>query len=328
MQTTQQEKDRLRTIITQAVDGNATWLGEKNIWCGDKSGHYVLNYGIGPRNEYNRLVRGMVVRQPTDKFNDPLTLVRSFPFTRFFNHGEGDAATINWSNAEMIEKMDGTMVGVFFDENGPRWHTRRMLSGHGPDEELTLTGFHGGSARLLPLIGEFVNKLNWSGNEEGMTYVFEFIHEVTFVWTKYQSDDYGLYLLGARNVLSHVELTEAELDREAERLGCQRPRRWDSMNDHDAIMKKMKEICEDTPDFEGFVFRCRETGNRLKVKDPDYVKWHHMLDKLSFRRLIPLVAEGESEEIVAYFPLAKERVDVIQKKWNDYEDYVIRQCLG
>lgn len=318
--------DRLRKIISKTLSGSNDWLKNHNIRWGNKEPFHILNYGPGQRNDHNSLVRGLVLRRDKE-FDDPIQNIVSFPFVRFFNFGEGEAAPVDFSNAEMVEKMDGTMVGTFWHEGKIFWHTRQMVSAYKPDMALKIKGFHGGNYEFMPLIGSFVEDLNWSEQDKRSTYVFEFIHEASMVWTKYTEDKFGLYLLGGRNLDTLMEYSENELDMIAARLGCFRPRRWDSINDHDKIHAMMKEICLNTPDFEGFVFRCRETGNRVKLKDPDYVKFHHMLDKMSYKRLIPLVLAGETEEVVAYFPHAKERCEILEKKIGEFVDSVHKKCL-
>ena len=131
------DKRRLQTIISNAVGGNSRWLTQQNIWVGDKGSYFVLNYGPGQRNEFDRLVRGMVIRKPDVKVADLLSLIVSFPFVRFHNQHEKEAAPVNFQNAQMIEKLDGTMVGVFFDGSELRWHTRKMICTHPSDLELT-----------------------------------------------------------------------------------------------------------------------------------------------------------------------------------------------
>jgi len=318
------ELDRLRKIISKTgIEGNE-WLKHHNIWCGDKGDHFILNYGPGPRNDFNQLVRGMVVTKAASK--DPLERIRSFSFVRFYNQGEKEAAPVDLKNAEMIEKLDGTMVGVFFQGNELLWHTRRMICTHAKDMEMVITGFHGKPYKYLSLIGEFVKALDWT-HRANMTYVFEFIHEASFVWTKYQPEHYGLYLLGARNLKSYVELTEEELDKVATKIGAKRPRRWAASTNHEYITQMMEDIKKTTPDFEGFVFRDKNTGHRIKVKDPEYVKYHHMLDKTYYKYLVPVVVNEEQDEVLAYFPFLKEKVETLSKKIEAYTQNVIEKCI-
>jgi len=327
METTQDEKGRIREIIQHLIRGDERWFADKEISVGNKAPYWILNYNQGPRNEYNKLVRGMVVQQPDKNFSaDPLTLIKSFPFMRFFNQAEEDADDVNLGNAEMLEKLDGTMVGVFFpkgDPKKPEWHTRKMLSTSKQDSSHVLTSFSGKQYPLIPLAGKYVKALNFSEADVPFTYVFEFIHEASQVITKYAPGRYGLYLLAARNVQTHKEASEQELDHIAVRINAGRPRRWDAVASGDEIAQMMNQVSQEIEDFEGFVFRDKSTGKRIKLKDENYLKKHRLLDKMSGKNLLPLMLQGEEEEVIAYFPHAKKIIDRIKDKYNNYLDKIV-----
>jgi hypothetical protein len=321
------DRDGLRIIVNKLIQGDMSWMVDNDIKVGDKGSYWILNYGVKNKNEFNRLTRGLVVKKPDGLFSgDPLLLIKSFPFIRFFNQGETHADEINLSNSEMLEKMDGTMVGVFFptgDYTDPHWHTRKMLSSHKPDLELTVGGFAGGNYKLMEIIGQYVRLLNFNQEDVDYTYVFEFIHTASEVLTKYKEEQYGLYLLAARNLKTHREQSENTLDTIATRIKARRPGRWDFRADEKEISKIMRQIASEVENFEGIVFRDKETGNRIKLKDPKYVEKHHLLDKLSFKRLIPLVFDGEEDEVVSYFPQAKKIVEEIKNRHQYIKNKII-----
>ena len=324
METTPDQKDRIRTIIQKLISDDKEWFGQQEIAVGNKGPYWVLNYMQGARNEYNQLVRGMIVRKPNGgPVSDPLDLIVSFPFTRFYNKGEKEAANVDFTKAKMLEKLDGSMVGIFFpdgDPSKPQYHTRKMVSAHQPDMDMMIGGFENaktGPQPFMKIIGQYVNKLQFDNTDVNMTYVFEFIHEISKVLTSYPPEMYGLHLIGARNVRTHRELTEEQLDDIARRIGAKRPRSWSTTGEEAEIRQMMDDISKDTKDFEGAVFRDAE-GNRVKLKRDDYVKLHHLLDKLSFKHLIPKILEGESEEVTAYFPSAKSTIEAFQHAFDHY----------
>ena len=310
MNISQNHKDHLVEIIQYLISGDTLWFSDKNIDVKDKGDCWILNYKIGVCNDYNKLTRGLVVQKPIGSLDNPLSLILSFPFVRFFNLGEGPADTVDFSNAEMIEKLDGTLVGIY--QNGDCWHTRKMVSSNKEDMNFDLTTFHGKSYKLMPLIGQCVDKIKFS--DSSIIYICEFIHEATFVVTRYNPDQYGLYLVGARSLDTLQEFGELELDKIAHQLGLKRPRRWDSTDDKDRITDLMEKIKEQTPGFEGFVFRDRITGNRVKIKDVEYVRIHHMVGGLTYKNLLYGVLHGETSEILSYFASAQSRIDEIRAK--------------
>lgn len=331
MQTTELQKERIREIIQHVITDDRDWLRDNFILVGDKGDYWILNYLQGPRNEYNCLVRGMVVRKPTFleavkeiHYSNELSLIASFPFIRFFNHGESEAACVDFSNADMIEKMDGTMVGVFFTPDR-HFHTRKMCSVDERDLGKKITSFYGKDFAFMPTIKTYVDDVNFSSFDKIFTFVFEFIHEASYVLTKYSPEQYGLYLLSARNNFTHRELSESELDEIAVRLGVRRPTLFDSVDDLDKIQEMFDSV--DVEDFEGFVFRDRVTGNRVKVKDPEYVRKHHILDETSYKRILPRILEGEEEEVLAYFPHLLPRVEEVKKYYNTFLETTVSKVL-
>lgn len=315
------DRDNLRILIDRIISRDGAWLRAHEISALEKGEYWIVNYNQGSSNEFNQLARGLVL--------DKNGSIVSLPFFRFFNLGEGPAAPVDLSNAELLEKLDGSMVGVSFPNgiSNPLWHTRRMLSTFQPDVELKIKTFHGGNlVSLIPLIGEYVNKIKFENVK--MTYVFEFVHDATFVWTKYQPHQYGLYLIGARNLETFDELSENQLDEMAAKLSVWRPRRWDlAKADSSMIIDMIKKLAQENPGFEGVVARDRTTGYRVKIKDDDYVKFHHLLDSLSYKNLVQKVLEGETSEILAYFPLAKDRIDKITNKYNEFLNHVVQRVI-
>ena len=313
---------RLKIIILRLIRGHTTWFKRRSIYVGKKTDCWMLNYLPDARNPFNRLVRGLVVRKPEEGWTgDPFSLILSFPFTRFYNLHEKDAAVVDFVNAEMLEKLDGTMAAVFFpdgDPKNPQWHTRKLVSINSYDRNLTISTFNGKSFNLIEVIGRYVKNLQTARDDIPYTYVFEFIHEASQIVTQYSPDWYGLYLLAGRSIHSFNELTETELDRVAERLGCKRPRRWNAATDYPKIDALYQELGATTPNFEGFIFRDRATGNRIKVKNKDYLLRHHLLDSLSYKNLLPLILKGETEEIVAYFPHALKRIQEVKAAYEAF----------
>jgi len=328
METTPDEKDKLRTIIGKLIQDDNDWLAEQNIYVNNKGQYWVLNYQPGPANEYNKLTRGLIVQKPPVGFNqDPLSLIHSFPFIRFFNQHEKEAAQVNLANAEMLEKLDGTFVGVFFPERDPKrpqWQTRKMISTHQKDIDMTVPTFTGKKYKLLSLIGDYVKKLNFTDEDVDYTFMFEFIHEASHIVTRYEENQHGLYLIGARNVDTHRELKETDLDKVAAKLGVRRPQRWHTTGSKEEIADLMRQAKEKTTDFEGFIFRDKDTGKRIKVKDLDYLRKHRMLDSTkTLANFMPLVLQGEEGEIVSNFPHLKGAAELINRQYKSYVERVV-----
>lgn len=338
--TTRLEKRQLRTIIRKLIANDKTWLNLQEIMWSEKGDYWILNYVPGGRNEYNRLCRGLVVRKDLSNWSassrlktwfDPCARIASFPFIRFHNYeevyvdasGKKHKATIDFINSEMIEKLDGTMVGVFFpygDYNLPEFHTRRMLSTYEPDMQMGMTSFHSSQTiYLMQLIKSYIRDLKFNENDTQMTYIFEFIHESTRVLTNYSKAWNGLWLLGARNIRTHKEIIDQnELDKIAFRMGCRRPIVFKNTHDNmEKILDIMEQRARDVRDFEGVVFLDNK-GNRLKLKRAQYVALHHLLGEISYKHLVPRILQGEEEEIVSYFASAKPLIQNFKQHYKNF----------
>ena len=57
--------------------------------------------------------------------------VVSMAFKRFFNPGEGTAAVIDWDTASAHQKMDGSLLQLFYYKDRWRCSTRGRLDGSG-----------------------------------------------------------------------------------------------------------------------------------------------------------------------------------------------------
>ncbi len=70
---------------------------------------------IGEINEYGKPIRDGIIPGETH--------ILAFPMKRCFNHGQGSAANINWSdpNLSVLEKLDGTLCIVYYDSVIDQW---------------------------------------------------------------------------------------------------------------------------------------------------------------------------------------------------------------
>lgn len=101
-----------------------------------KSGHkWSLNYDQIEAKEADPLAqecRGLVLScedgrvLPADNRDQIVpgkTRILAFPMKRFFNHGQGAAANVNWSDPKLavLEKLDGTLTILYYDPFTKQW---------------------------------------------------------------------------------------------------------------------------------------------------------------------------------------------------------------
>jgi hypothetical protein len=252
--------------------------------------------------------------------------VVAFPFKRFFNEGEFGADTIDWSTARVQEKIDGSLIIMYW--YGGDWHiaTRGSPDASGSVGDTT-TSING---ETVPLT---FRELFWQSAEywfqglsrsglfnTGVTYMWELTSPynrvvcdytevgpmgemvdgngvVTFVddiedKTGYAGDGSRITLIGARN-----NTTFRELDIR------------DCIGDVHYVVKEfpltnLQEVLEASVKLnplrqEGFVV-VDINFNRIKIKSPSYVTIHHMRDGSPSRRLMEIIKSGESDEMITY----------------------------
>ena len=222
---------------------------EANINITRKNNMILFNYNdavLVPRN-HPVLVkcRGLVINDRGELLNHP--------FDRFFNDFEKEAPTIDWKSAEVIEKVDGSLICVFRNEG--QW-------------EITTRGsFYPRTDNSLDFAEEFLRLYNDLDklNQE-ISYQFELVSKNNRIVTWY--DEEWVVLIGARNNIFGNEYTQSQLRIEASFLNVPVAKTYSLINNKEEIKNLFSRL---KPDEEGFVVRDGR-GNRIKMKQESYIK--------------------------------------------------------
>lgn len=268
----------------------------------------ILNYSQIDSPKSNPMVRecrGLVL----DKTNGDL-VARAFP--RFFNWGEmeHEEKWFVWDNCYVNHKEDGSLILLYF-YNG-EWHINTRGSfGQGEVVENVMT-WRQLFETAFPGFEQFKK-----GADTSLTYVFELCSLYNKVVRHYATPK--VFLLSAYN--GWHELLPDVVDQIAGDYDIPRPLTL-KCND---IFDAMSYICRlerDDKTFEGVVIRDINNA-RWKVKNPSYVALHRLADNgnlLSTKRLLPLVLNGELEEVITYFPEIKDRLFELKARIDkDYQ---------
>lgn len=227
-----------------------------------------------------------------------------WPFDKFFNHGEPNAAQIDWSTASVQEKIDGSLMKVWYSDD--MWH----LSTNG-----TINAFMAvaNSASAYSFGSLFLKAIGCSNNLEfqywcndhefnhGYTYMFELVSPFTRVVIPYEET--AVYYLGCRNNSNGVEHRGEYIDAE----DLRRPQTFPLTSLEECITAAEKYDWT----HEGFVV-CDASFRRVKVKSPAYIMAHYARTNgnVSKQNLIKIVLAGEMAEFLTY---ANEYRDAIRK---------------
>lgn len=266
-------------------------LDRKGITVKESGRLSILNYGIECdfSDPIVQEARGIILDAET--FD-----VVCWPFRKFANYGEGYADCIDWNTARVQEKIDGSIVKLWFDrvEEKWRWSTNSMIDA---SEARTMDG----SCSFLDLIRRADNyrDIPFESLEQDCTYIFELVAPEQKIIIQY---DYPfLYHIGTRsNITGHEYNTK---------IGIKKPQEFSlhSLADCIAAAEQLNAGSGKIRQ-EGFVV-VDANWHRIKVKSPEYVYAHRIATNRVYtkKRLVPMVRRDDDslEELIKTAPDAE-----------------------
>lgn len=246
--------------------------------------------------------------QINSDFNEPICLearglildsldnfrVVRMAFKKFFNLGESFAAKIDWDSSVGGEKLDGSIISVFYYDGKWRIATnstidafKAELNGVGPYKT-----FGELFESVLPLsrFSEFSNIL------AHQCYTFELVSPYNKVVIDYPETK--VYLLSIRNMNTLVEHPLDEVAEFANRFNFTMPQFY-YMNDEAGFRRLVEQMPEG---HEGIVVR-DGNGERVKIKTLLYFEMHRAKNSgvITLERIVDLILRNDDEEFLSYF---------------------------
>ncbi len=226
-------------------------------------------------------------------------------FDKFFNHGEGHAAEIDWSTARALEKLDGSLCLVY--HYADEWHVATTGT---PDAGGDVNGT---GLRFSDLFWRTFGTppSGFECSKSGLCFTFELMSPHNRVVVVHEAP--RLVLLGAR-----VRETGEELSAETARIYIANEREIETVRafplggieDITASFASMSPLAQ-----EGYVV-VDAAFRRIKVKHPGYVALHHAKDGMSQRAFIAIAQSGEVSEVIAAFPEFKPMLDDTRARFD------------
>ena len=263
--------------------------------------------------ELVRECRGLILDEDTRE-------IVSFPFTKFFNFGEPNAANVDWATARCGEKIDGSLVKIvnvgdnlLISTNGT------ILACEAPVAKQIGCRYQSFGDIVADVLDDVLEKSGWQKKlqeeglcalwEESYTYMFELCSPWTRVVVPHKENK--LYFLGKRNNQTFEETYFTDDPVFSKLFSVPKVYPLKSFDECIAATKDMPW------DEEGYVV-CDANFNRIKIKSPAYLVVHRLKGNgvMSYERALDLIRLNETDEILAYFPEFKEHIETIKAKYD------------
>ena len=259
-------------------------------------GLVMLRYNqiSSPMNE--RIVqecRGLIVNE-ADDWN-----IVSHPFDKFFNAGEPNAAAIDWTTARVFEKLDGSLMSLYF------YHGEWQVASNGRPEAGGPLGSRGitmaqGFWQTWRDLGLQIPPDSFAG--------WWFGFELMTPWNQIivRHDTSKIVCIGARRPHG-TEVWPPEVPFEWPKVASF------PLGSLEDVLGAAEQI--HPMNGEGFVV-CDAQFRRVKIKSAQYVALHHLRDQFSLPKIIELVRAGEGDEFLAYFPDFRPQFEDVRNRFN------------
>lgn len=240
----------------------------------------IFNYGIDSdfSNPIVQEARGIIINTETLE-------VACFPFRKFGNYNESYADKINWDTARVQEKIDGSIIKMWWNELISDWQfsTNTTISA----KDALANSITGKTFYDLIVSSDNYENLRYAIPmlNKDYTFIFELTSPETQIVVKYPNTH--LYHIGTRNNLTGIE--------DKGRFNIDQPKEY-PLKSLDECIIAVAELNKN-PDGkvgsvkkEGFVV-VDDNWNRVKIKSPEYLMLHRMTSnsKFSKDRIIDMI---------------------------------------
>ena len=273
--------------------------------------------------------RGLILRtkdgrSPDDSEVIGETVVLAYPMDRFFNYGQGAAASVNFEDPDtcFFEKLDGTLIILYWDDLKSEWHiaTRGV-----PEADLPIDGFSTYTfatlfKSALMITAQYTN--GWEKYvqilEKAKRYTFCFELMTPHNQVVVRHDTAKVALLAVRHLDIGRELALKQVEGLANMLGVPTAPRHTIKNVQDLLdfVNSRSGL-----DYEGVVV-CDPQHRRVKVKSAAYLVASRAKSVIgaSPRNLLELILQDQIDDVMPV--LTDEHREKAEKMRADIQAYV------
>jgi hypothetical protein len=261
-----------------------------------------------------RECRGIIL----DKYFVPVCV----PFFKFFNVQEKNADFIDWKSAKVQQKVDGSIMKLWFYNGTWRISTNGVINAFNCELPVTDSNFHNFGELFTSVFPSYL----YTALNKGYTYIFELVSIYNKVVITYPETK--LYHIGTRD--NH---TLEELDVE---IGIEKPEQY-ALSSLDECLEATSQMSFNE---EGYVV-VDVNYNRVKIKSGAYVVAHHLRNNgvVTKSRILDMIRTNEKDEFLAYYPEYRgmfsdmERkinniIEIMERDWSTIPSYNNRRDLA
>lgn len=277
------KNSKLSCFIADHEDWRDLLKNEYKIAIKEDYPYAIFNY------EHNSNFSDPIVQEARGIIIDISTLdVACWPFRKFGNYTESYADPIDWKTARVQDKIDGSIVKLWWNKYTRQWQFSTNTTINAKD---AIISKHTGQT-YLDLIREADNYIflqrQMSKLDQKTTYIFELVSPQTEIVIHYPT--VHLYHIGTRNSVTGME--------EIFDIGIEKPVEYPlkSLNDCMIAAEKLNQSKDHTIHSikkEGFVV-VDQYWHRIKIKSPDYIMLKKLSSGFSFskERIIRMILNG------------------------------------
>lgn len=235
--------------------------------------------------------------------------VASYGMNRFYNFGEKEAASLDHSSMRVLEKLDGSLIHLYWYADKWNVATRGNPDAAGSVGKDSSDTFAQLFWRTWDSLGYKLPDF-WRDDMRDGTFFFELITPEN--QNVVRVTEPRIVLLGIRSKSVLLEYEPKSF------WGYELPKTY-AFNNPSAVLEFSKSV--NGFESEGFVAVDRHF-NRVKIKAEHYVKMHHLKSEMSLKRIFEVVLKNEQDELLAYLPELKPEVEKAQKGIRIFLSYV------
>lgn len=277
---------------------------------------YMFSYNLFSSDFTNPIVkecRGCCLEIKDNKVSEILC----YPYDKFFNYGDPNCATIDWSSAKAEDKIDGMLLKVFKHNdscivltNGS-WNPKGLPVDILQADDLLIQAFYDCNVKFYNemMVVSSLNSNHWTNIlPNGCTIMLELTSPYNRVICKY--DKIKLWFHGFRDK-NYIEC-EPETIKNMYNIPYDIPKSV-SVNNSEQVLEMASKL--DGRFEEGFVV-CDKYFNRIKLKCSDYLRIKTYLGEegITDSRIFKLILDNETDDLLEFDSTLIDKVNEIKNK--------------